>query len=532
MIKINKKNLLLILVLLLPAGVRLTAQKKRESINERKIKILNFYGANGYVHDSKEAGIDLIEALGLNNGWEVITTDDTSIFNVKEIVSFDVVLFNNNCGNKGQILSKGNQLALQQFIRNGGGFVGIHCAGAIWNEGGAYQQWFEKLIGTKQIDHPKVQSAKLIVEDAVHQSTKHLDKEWTVTDEWHRFSFNPRKDVHVLLSVDEDSYEGTQKMGGDHPFTWCQQYDGGRSFFTSLGHTQEIYADSNFRNLIAGGIEWAADNSKKEDVLPIDNGLILDLDADYNVLIEDDDRISTWNNNVENEVKKFVQQDEGRETKGSGRPSLKQNIPNLNGHNSVVFHRQELVNHNEDAFDHLTTGSGYTWFSIMSVYKQVKGKPGVNSFFGNLRNTNLDKQGQYEGFWGGLNIENQVWMSSRNGLQKGTWNDDSPQILIEEPLQKSVYYLIMGRLDSGKETVTMEMFINHTTPVGTKEFPVNPNSNPSKMVIGQERDATNHPGVESFDGEIARFLIFERPLSDAELKTVVDYLMLKYNINK
>ncbi|WP_299668382.1 ThuA domain-containing protein [uncultured Polaribacter sp.] len=525
----NKKNRILILLFFLSANFHMNAQKTKNSLE--KIETLNFYGDNGYVHQSQKTGVKLIEELGQKNGWQVISTDDNSIFNDKELNSFDVIIFNNNCGNKGQILSKDNQTALQNFIRNGGGFVGIHCAGAIWNEGGEFQNWYEKLIGTKLVDHPKVQPAKLIVENKLHPITKHLDEEWIVKDEWHRFSYNPRKNVNVLLAVDENSYEGTQKMGGDHPFTWYQYYDGGRSFFTSLGHTKKLYSNSNFQQLLENGIKWASNKTNNNSILPIKEGLLLDLDADYNILLEDGNRISSWSNRVENKIKNFVKRDEGRKIKGSGRPSLKLNVSKLNGHNSVVFRRQELVNHNEDAFDHLTTGNGYTWFSVMSVYTQVKGKPGVNSFFGNLRNTNLDKKGQFEGFWAGVNLENQLWMSSRNALQRGTWNENSPQIIASSPLEKEKYYVIIGRMDAGKNKVAMELFINDTLPLATKNFPVNTKANASKMVIGQERDATNHPGVESFDGEIARFLIFERPLSDEELKMIASYLKLKYNIN-
>lgn len=495
------------------------------------VRILNFNGDNGYVHDSKAASAKLISDLGLQNGWEVVTTDDPSIFNLKSLLAFDVVIFNNNCGNKGPIFSTHQKLAFQQYIRNGGGFMGIHCSGAIWEEGGEFQQWYEKLIGTKLVDHPKVQSAKLTVEDTLHESTKHLDSEWELTDEWHRFSYNPRENVNVLLSLQEDSYEGEQKMGGDHPFTWYQHYDGGRSFFTSLGHTEEIYKDANFQNLIKGGIIWAISKRSKQEKLPFEDGLFLDLDADHNIVLEDGNKVSSWANRIENNnIKEFVKQDKGRRIKGSGRPRLKVSEPKLNGHNSVVFHRQELVNHNEDAFDVLTTGKGYTWFSVMAVYEQVKGKPGVNSFFGNLRNTNIDKEGNFEGFWGGVNEEKQPWMSARNGLQKGLWNDGSPHVIAEYPLENTVYYLVMGRMGSGLGTVKAELFINTTKTVAVNTFQVNPKANPSKMVIGQERDATNHPGAESFDGEIARFLIFDRPLTNEELKTVSNHLIKKYNI--
>src|SRR5690606_16136140 len=112
-----------------------------------------------------------------------------------------------------------------------------HCAGAVWKEDGQFQQWYERLIGARMLDHPAVQQAKLIVEDTSNPITKHLPYEWNLTDEWHRFDHNPRESVNVLVSLDEDSYEGEQKMGGDHPFIWYQYFDGGRSFFTSLGHS-------------------------------------------------------------------------------------------------------------------------------------------------------------------------------------------------------------------------------------------------------------------------------------------------------
>ena len=356
--------------------------------------MLNFQADNGFQHESKKVGLKMIEDLGLANNWQVITAIDTAYITPKNLQLFDVVVFNNNCGNKGPIFSKSQHLALQNYIRNGGGFVGIHCAGAIWKEDDEFQGWYEQLIGTRLEKHPKVQKAKLIVENNSHISTSHLPEEWLLTDEWHAFSHNPRNKVNVLLSLDENSYEGTPKMGGDHPFTWYQYFDGGRSFFTSLGHTVDIYADENYRKLVKGGILWASGVVDEKLKLPISKGLMVDLNADEGITLENGSKVSSWKNSVKNNaVTSFDKQDLGRKELDSGMPRLKFNVPELNGHNSMVFHRQELLNEKEDALDHLITGSGYTWFSIMSVYKRVKGKPGVNSFFGNLRNTNVDKQG-------------------------------------------------------------------------------------------------------------------------------------------
>jgi len=501
-------------------------------VKAQSLKVLNFYGDNGFVHASQKEGIALIEELGQKNTWEVVSSNNPAVLSPDKLLSFDVVIFNNNCGNKGPIMNTAQHQALQQYIQNGGGFVGIHCAGAVWKEGGAFQQWYEGLIGTRLINHPKVQEARLIVEDRSHSCTAHLPEEWMITDEWHRFSVNPREKVHVLISLDENSYEGEQKMGGDHPFTWLQHYDGGRSFFTSLGHTKEIYANPDYQKMLEQGILWAAGCGDESVEMPVNKGILLDLDADYGVQLEDGDKIVSWTNKVENsEAKVFVKQDEGRNEKGSGRPRLQLNVPKLNGHNSVVFHRQELLNHNEDAFDHLITGSGYTWFAVLSAYQQVKGKPGVNSFFGNLRNTNVDKQGQYEGFWGGLSDSNQVWMGARNALEKGLWNENNPHVLAPQPLETARYYLLMGRMGAGTDSVDIELFVNSTLPLARSKFWVNPSANASKLAIGQERDATNHPGKESFDGEIARFLLFEGPLSDMELLEMRNYLVNFYGIN-
>ena len=142
----------------------------------------------------------------------------------------------------------------------------------------------------------------------------------------------------------------------------------------------------------------------------------------------------------------------------------------------------------------------------------------------------LINKGQYEGFWAGLSDSNQVWIGARNGLEKGLWNNNSPHVLHNQSLETGTYYLIMGRMEAGEDKAKMELFINSATPVAEGIFPISPNANPSKMAIGQERDATNHPGAESFDGEIARFLIYERPLNDDELDLVIKYLKKAYHI--
>lgn len=277
--------------------------------------------------------------------------------------------------------------------------------------------------------------------------------------------------------------------------------------------------------------------------LPVSVGLFLDLDANTGVELEDGNRVKAWRNQVKgNAADVFVKQDEGRKQKGSGRPTLKTHVTAIGGSNTLIFEEQELVHMDEDAFDHMVTGSGYTWFSVMCVYEQRVGKKDVNSFFGNLRNGN-----PYDGFWGSVMDDNAVWIGTRNGFKverkgkpkiaadgKGTpglWDAKlNPRVWHSEPLIENRYYVVMGRMGEGTSVVDLELFINSDEPVDSKPVPVNPKANPSKMAIGQERDATNHPGKESFHGEISRFLVYERPLSDTELNQTIRFLSEYYHI--
>lgn len=268
----------------------------------------------------------------------------------------------------------------------------------------------------------------------------------------------------------------------------------------------------------------------EENHLPVKDGLVLDLDAARGVELEDGKRVKAWGNQVEGKEKEvFVKQDEGRKVAGSGRPMLVENEAKLGGLPTLVFKEQELISMDEDRYDHLITGSGYTWLSVMCVYEQHKGKKDVNSFFGNLRNGP-----PYDGMWGCLMDNNRVWMGTRNGLpfkKKELWDAKvNPLVASSKPLVVNKYYLVMGRMGAGTEVVDLELFVDKLVPVDRKKVPVSPKANSSKMAIGQERDAVNHPGKESFHGEIARFLIYERPLSDDELKVMAQFLGKYYRL--
>ena len=207
------------------------------------------------------------------------------------------------------------------------------------------------------------------------------------------------------------------------------------------------------------------------------------------------------------EAREFVGQPKGRAEPTSGLPAVVKEP-----RTALSFRQQELVCHDEAAFDGLIRGSGCTWVAVIKVYPQRVGLKDVNSFFGNLRNGQ-----KYEGLWGCLDDDNTVWWGARNGLTFGRFDVNNPKVAGPK-LTAGKWVVVAGRLGAGTGEVVAELFIDQPKAVATAKFPVNPKADASKLCIGQERDAINHPGLESFDGSIRRFLLWNRPLTDEELQ--------------
>jgi len=156
----------------------------------------------------------------------------------------------------GDILDATQEAAFERFIRGGKGFVGIHAASDTEYD----WAFFTELLGAKFRAHPEtIQAATVVVEDAAHVTTEGFPASWLRTDEWYAFQENPRANVHVLMTLDESTYApGMAAMGDDHPVAWWHEYQGGRAFYTALGHTSESYTDSLFMTHLVRAIDWAA----------------------------------------------------------------------------------------------------------------------------------------------------------------------------------------------------------------------------------------------------------------------------------
>jgi type 1 glutamine amidotransferase len=212
----------------------------------------------GYIHDNVAASVDCLTKICDANGWTYEATDDAAVFNtLDKVKTFDVLVFSNT--NNETFDNDDQRNVFQSYIRGGGAFVAIHSACGserAW-------PWFWANLGGKFVRHPKLQKFDIDVIDKAHPSTAHLPAVWNWEDEFYYMNeLNPR--LNILLAGDLRTLDDDQKdkfpgrMFGDYfPLAWSQEFDGGRQWYTALGHKIEYYKDRNFIKHLEGGIRWA-----------------------------------------------------------------------------------------------------------------------------------------------------------------------------------------------------------------------------------------------------------------------------------
>lgn len=255
------------------ALLALLAFSEPASAQTNSYEILVFSKTAAFRHSSIPVGIAMIQSLASNNQFSVHATEDASAFTATNLQKYKAVVF---LSTTGDVLDDTQQTAFEQYIRAGGGYVGIHAASDTEHE----WPWYAELVGAYFVGHPHPQDATIKVADRAHPSTSFLPSRWIRHDEWYDFNRNPRGKVHVLATLDETTYSDGQ-MGFDHPIVWCHDFDGGRAWYTAGGHTEESYEEPLFQQHVLGGIEYAAGVKKADAGATIESNfqkVILDSD--------------------------------------------------------------------------------------------------------------------------------------------------------------------------------------------------------------------------------------------------------------
>jgi type 1 glutamine amidotransferase len=247
-VKMNFKSILnatglLALCLLFNTGIALAKPKPR---------ILVFSKTRGFHHSSIAIGNVAIMKLGAENKFDVDTTTDASKFTLDNLKQYSAIVFLSTTGLASQLFTEDQKTALMKYMEQGGGYMGIHAATDCCYD----WPWYGKMSGAYFKGHPAQQEAVVDVVDPNTIATSFLPKEWKRKDEWYSFK-DMATDLHVILKIDESTYKHTGLDMGDHPMAWYHDYDGGRAFYTELGHVDESYSDPLYLHHILGGIQYA-----------------------------------------------------------------------------------------------------------------------------------------------------------------------------------------------------------------------------------------------------------------------------------
>lgn len=223
----------------------------QQTQSNTKDQVLVFTKTSGFRHQSIETGVTLLEKLALQNDFKVTHTEDSLDFNSENLKNYKMVLF---LSTTNDVLGPSGQKALQDFMHNGGSFMGIHAA----TDTEFNWPWYGRMIGAYFMGHPNnpnVRKAEMQVIDSDHASTKMLPTTtWQRIDEWYNFR-NISDDIQVLLNLDESTYEGGTN-GTHHPIAWYHEFEGARVFYTGGGHTKESFSEPLFVAHLLGGINY------------------------------------------------------------------------------------------------------------------------------------------------------------------------------------------------------------------------------------------------------------------------------------
>jgi cytochrome c len=225
------------------------------SHQSKRKKILIFSLTKGWHHTSIPKGLDFFQKLGKSKDIQVDTSTNPRRFQDHFLKDYDVVVFLNTTGD---VLNRSQEVAFERYIQAGGSFLGIHSACDTEYD----WPWYGKLVGAYFQNHPEIQMAKIMAAPLKGEALlEKIPASFSLEDEWYNFiPESISKQSKQILSIDEKSYQGG-KHPENHPMAWYQEFDGGKSFYTAIGHKDETYDNPVFAQLIHNALEWTLDHS-------------------------------------------------------------------------------------------------------------------------------------------------------------------------------------------------------------------------------------------------------------------------------
>jgi len=239
-------------------------------------RVLVFTLSTSYRHAATPQISRTIELLGKKTGaYETTITEDSSFFEPQALGKFDAVVMNNNCGayflppdfaklpedkrKEAKLREARLRKSLEEFVRNGGGIVGIHSC--LYTPD--YADWPEygQLIGGLVPSHPWKQNIRVLLDDPNHPLCAAFGgKGFEINEETYQvLAPYSREKVRVLLRLDMTSVDPAKgaRKDGDYALAWVKAYGKGRVFYTALTHFEENLAKAALLRFYLDGIQFA-----------------------------------------------------------------------------------------------------------------------------------------------------------------------------------------------------------------------------------------------------------------------------------
>jgi uncharacterized protein len=235
-------------------------------------KVLVVTVTKGFRHSSIPTAEEVIGNLARTDGSFTVdyvrTEEELSALAIENLRRYDAVIFANTTGN----LPLPDVDGFLNWIRSGKAFVGMHSASDTFRGHTPLHPYIRMLGGEFKSHPPGLQQVQCIIEDPKHPACRHLGPFWDLKDEIYILNGFNRDEVRGLLSLDKHPGDMTP---GDYPVSWCKLYGKGRVFYTSLGHSEAMWEDSDYQQHILGGIRWAL-GLERGDARPFDLSYRLD----------------------------------------------------------------------------------------------------------------------------------------------------------------------------------------------------------------------------------------------------------------
>jgi uncharacterized protein len=143
------------------------------------------------------------------------------------------------------------------------GWIGLHHATLLGEfDGFPMWPWFSRFMGDIRFTQyiPTFVTGTVNVEVPSHPVMKDVPSNFTIEDEeWYTYNRSPRPNVHVLASVNEDTYTpGTNIKMGNHPVVWTNEHVKAKNIYIFMGHHPELFQNTAFTTLLHNSIVWAA----------------------------------------------------------------------------------------------------------------------------------------------------------------------------------------------------------------------------------------------------------------------------------